>query len=257
MTSTDARTTERTFTRMDESTAEQWQTIAVRDGHQSAPGGRPGARAAALAGRHHRRVRGRPADPLAPDRDPGRGGGSRHRDGGGQPLPRHRQGGLGQRTTRRSRPRCCGPTCPTSRLPGDRGPPGLPGPPLLRVLHARPRVPGPVRGRALVRAGRALRRRLGPDQLRPRLPDPAARALRADGPGGLRPPPFRSERRGGSTGDGERRRRTASSAGSRGSRSSRSKRRCATSRRATAPSSSPRSWRSSARTRRPTTSATS
>jgi len=29
MTSTDARTTERTFTRMDESTAEQWQTIAV------------------------------------------------------------------------------------------------------------------------------------------------------------------------------------------------------------------------------------
>ncbi len=30
MTSTDARTTERTFTRMDESTAEQWQTIAVQ-----------------------------------------------------------------------------------------------------------------------------------------------------------------------------------------------------------------------------------
>ena len=36
-------------------------------------------------------------------------------------------------------------------------------------------------GRALVRAGRAVRRRVGPEQLRPRLPHQAALALRADG----------------------------------------------------------------------------
>ena len=43
-----------------------------------------------------------------------------------------------------------------------------------------------VRGRALVRPGRAVRRRVGPDQLRPRLPHQAALALRAPGPPGLR-----------------------------------------------------------------------
>ena len=37
-------------------------------------------------------------------------------------------------------------------------------------------------GQILVRPGRAVRRRLGPDQLRPRLPHQAVGALRADGP---------------------------------------------------------------------------
>ena len=43
-----------------------------------------------------------------------------------------------------------------------------------------------VRGCALVRVGRTVRRRVGPDQLRPRLPHQAALALRAPGPPGLR-----------------------------------------------------------------------
>ena len=48
-----------------------------------------------------------------------------------------------------------------------------------------PERPGPVRRRALVRAGRAVRGRLGPDELRPGLPDQSAVALRALGPSGL------------------------------------------------------------------------
>ena len=47
--------------------------------------------------------------------------------------------------------------------------------------HARP-----LPGRAVVRAGRAVRRRVGPDELRPRLPHRATGPLRAQGPGRLR-----------------------------------------------------------------------
>ena len=60
-------------------------------------------------------------------------------------------------------------------------PPGLPGPALLRPLRQEPRRARPVRGRALVRPGRPVRRRVGPGRLRPRLRHPAARALRAPG----------------------------------------------------------------------------
>ena len=56
-------------------------------------------------------------------------------------------------------------------------------------LGSRPQRPRPVRRRALVRPGRAVRRRVGPDQLRPRLPHQAALALRAAGAPGLRHPP--------------------------------------------------------------------
>ena len=52
-------------------------------------------------------------------------------------------------------------------------------------LNMDPEARQQYRGRAVVRLGRAVRRRLGPDQLRPRLPDRAAGALRADGPPGV------------------------------------------------------------------------
>ena len=51
-----------------------------------------------------------------------------------------------------------------------------------------PDMQGRVPGRALVRVGRAVRRRVGPEQLRPRLSDRAAVPLRAQGAGHLRQP---------------------------------------------------------------------
>ena len=76
-----------TFTRMDESTAEQWVVIGARDVGQPGSGRRPDARPAALARRDHRRLRHRPAHPLPADGHAWPSG----------PAP----------TTRSCSPRCC------------------------------------------------------------------------------------------------------------------------------------------------------
>ena len=125
---------------MDESTAEQWQAIATETvKHQPRVADRVLAMLR-VAGRDHRRLRRRPADPLAADGDPGRGGRGRHRDGRGLALPRHRQGGLGA-----NHPRIAAeilrPYVRDEVFSDDLGPPGLPGPPLLRVLQPEPRRP--------------------------------------------------------------------------------------------------------------------
>ena len=68
-------------------------------------------------------------------------------------------------------------------------PPGLPRSALLPPLRGGPRRPGALPRRDLVRPGRAIRRRVRPEQLRPRLPDEAAVALRAPRPRRLRQAP--------------------------------------------------------------------
>ena len=60
--------------------------------------------------------------------------------------------------------------------------PGLPGPALLRALRGRSRRPREVPRRTLVRAGGAVRRRLGPDELRSGLPDRGPLSFRAARP---------------------------------------------------------------------------
>ena len=64
--------------------------------------------------------------------------------------------------------------------PGDPGPPGLPGSRTTTTTSAATRThASSTAGAPLVRARRAVRRRVGPDRVRPRLRHAAPRALRA------------------------------------------------------------------------------
>ena len=127
-----------TFTRMDESTAEQWGVIAAESiGNQSRVAEGVLEMLRSLVG-DHRRVRGRPAHPLPADGDPGGAGGRRRRGGRRLAVPRHRQSG-----ERRQPPADRGRDPPSLRARGsaldDRGAPGLPGPALLPPSRRRPR----------------------------------------------------------------------------------------------------------------------
>jgi predicted HD phosphohydrolase len=130
-----------TFTRMDESTAAQWQQIMVETiEHQP----RVADRVLAMLASLEEITDGFAVDqldPLAADGHPGRGGGATtevvvaslcHDIGKAVSVMNHP----------RSPPRSCGPTCRRRHLPHDPGPPGLPGPALLRVPRAGPRTPG-------------------------------------------------------------------------------------------------------------------
>ena len=111
-----------------------------RDGAEPAPGRRAGARHAAVAGRHHRRLRHRSAHPLPADRHPGRARRRRRRGRGRQPVPRHRQG---HQRARPPRDRGRDPQALRARrgAQDDPRPPGLPGRALLPPLRRRPERP--------------------------------------------------------------------------------------------------------------------
>src|SRR5581483_1777875 len=109
----------------------------------------------------------------------------RQGDGRCLALPRHRQGGEHpQPPAHRRRD----PAAVRARrgVRGHPDAPGLPGPALLPPLRWRPRRPRAVPGCGVVRTGRAVRRRVGPDELRRHLRHAAARALRAAGARRLR-----------------------------------------------------------------------
>ena len=165
-----------TFTRMDVSTAE-------RVGRSSAP--RPiehQARVAdrvlamlRVAGEDRRRVRRRPADPLPADGHPGRAGRAPTRRWSWRRCATTSARRSRCPTTRASPPRSCAPTCATRSTTVIRAHQDFQGRHYYAPLRRGPRGPRAVPGRAVVRPGRAVRRRVGPDQLRPRLPHRAAR----------------------------------------------------------------------------------
>ena len=126
------------FTRMDESTSEQWRRHRSRDDGQPARGRRSRARDAALArGRHHG-LRRRPAHALPPDRDARRAGRRRPRSRRRLAVPRRRQGDRGAEPPPHGG-RDPAPVRARRGLQDDPRPPGLPGPPLLPPLRRRPR----------------------------------------------------------------------------------------------------------------------
>ena len=181
-----------TFTRMDESTAEQWAVIGAETLPEPGPGGRARARHAAVAGRHHRRLRHRPAHPLPADGDPGRAG------------RRRRRGGRRRRCATTSARRSACRTIP--RIAAE-----ILKPYVRDEVYEMIRVHQDFQGRHYYHhfggdpdareqhrdaldaeefdARRAVRRRVGPDRVRPRLRHAAARALRAARPRGLRHAP--------------------------------------------------------------------
>src|SRR5665213_3265594 len=160
-----------------------------RDHGQPGPGGRPRARHARVAVGRGGRVRGRSAHPLPANGHPGRAGRRRRRGGRGLPLSRHRQSGLGAESPPyRGRDPAALRTARSDR--GHPLPPGLPGAALFPPLRHGPEPAGQLPGHALVRPGRAVRRRMGPDELRSRLPHRAAVPLRGQGAGRLRHRPL-------------------------------------------------------------------
>ena len=125
-----------TFTRMDESTAEQWAVIGdetIRTGLAWPSSSSP----CCASWRHHRRVRHRPAHPCPADRHAGRACRGRRRMVFASLVPRHRQGHQRLQPSRHRR-RDDPALRARRRLPHDQAPPGLPGPALLRALRRQP-----------------------------------------------------------------------------------------------------------------------
>ena len=159
-----------TFTRMDESTAEQWHDIFVETiDAQPQVADHVLAMLRSLADMTFGFAVDQ-LDPLSPDGHPGRGGRRRRRDGGRRALSRHRQGGLrAEPSAHRGRDPPF--VRPRRRQPRDRDAPGLPGSPLLRAPRDGPGPAAEPPGRTVVRPGGDVRRRLGPGELRSGLPD--------------------------------------------------------------------------------------
>ncbi len=156
MTSIDARIEERTFTRMDESTAEQWQAIAVETATNQP---RVAERVLALLRSLAEITDGFAVDQLTHSLQTA----TRAEEAGADPemVVACLCHDIGKAVSVSNHPKIAAeilrPYVSRRRLPGHPGAPGLPGPPLLRVPEFGPRRPQPVPGRALVRAGRAVR----------------------------------------------------------------------------------------------------
>ena len=106
------------------------------------------------------------------DGDDGRAGRRRPRHGRRLAVPRHGQGDL-QRQPPGDRRRDDPAVGVRRGLLGRQGAPGLRGHALLRPHGPRPDDAAQARRPPVLRAGRALRRRVGPARVRPRLPDAA------------------------------------------------------------------------------------